>query len=242
MTADITVSGGAITAPSALSMPDFQALYTKWGDLAKSSRYVVMISTPPAIYNANITNGSKLKFQTSDLTYLCESAELPGRGFMNLDARYYGPQFKMPYQTTYEDVNLTFLCRDQFTEREFFDNWMEFINPTDTYDFAYRNTYVGAVRIFQMSDLQAHTNVGTQSQQRYSILLDKAYPILVNPQTMTWADDNFQRLTITFTYARWRREGLDTVSSTTSLPLVPGASTTIDDTTGGGTTIPLFNI
>jgi len=240
MTAIIDVTGGP-SAPGNLTMPDFQALYSKWGDLAKSSRFLVMVTVPPAISNANINGGSKLKFSTPDLTFLCESAELPGRGFMNSDLRYYGPNFKIPYQSTYEDVNMTFLCRDQFTEREFFDNWMEYINPSDTYDFSYRASYIGQVRVYQMSDLVAQTNSNSKSQQRYSILLDRAYPILVNPQTMTWADDNFQRLTITFTYTRWFREGLDTVPSADKKKLVPGA-TILDDTTGGGTTIPIFNL
>jgi hypothetical protein len=39
--------------------------------------------------------------------------------------------------------------------------------------------------------------------------MHNAYPILVNPQPMTWSDDIFQRLVVTFTYTHWTRPGLD---------------------------------
>jgi hypothetical protein len=31
----------------------------------------------------------------------------------------------------------------------------------------------------------------------------------VNPQQVTWADDNFQRITVSFTYTKWTRPKLD---------------------------------
>jgi hypothetical protein len=76
-----------------------------------------------------------------ELPYLCEVAEIPRRGFMNMDVRYYGPNEKLPFLTQYEDMNLTFLCRNKSYERQFFDDWMSIINPTNTFDFNYRESY-----------------------------------------------------------------------------------------------------
>lgn len=205
----VTIPGGLSSAPEKLGMQDF---LSRNQDLIKSSRFVIQILAPQvlSVNDPGLPNYSK--FDTSDLTYLCESAELPGRGFMNSDIRYYGPNYKIPYQTTYEDLNLTFLCRDKFKERKFFDDWMELINPTDTYNFSYRSTYVTTINIFQMSDVTYQSDNPDdpmRAQQRYTITCEEAYPILVNPQPMTWADDNFHRLTITFTYKRWRRAPYD---------------------------------
>jgi hypothetical protein len=33
--------------------------------------------------------------------------------------------------------------------------------------------------------------------------------MLINPQPVTWADDQIQRLSVTFTYHKWRRAGYD---------------------------------
>lgn len=231
---DIIVNGGIPSAPTKTSMIDFNSLYSKYGDLAKSSRFLVMVQPPPAVLKTD--NGDS--FPIEDLIYLCESAELPGRGFMSSDIRYYGPNFKVPYQSTYEDINLTFLCRDQFIERNFFDNWMSVINPVNSYDFAYRNTYLSTIYIWQMSDVDLKSSQSTQSdsgQSRYLFALEKAYPILVNPQPVTWADDNFHRITVTFSYTRWYRPNLEKIVNDDGGSLIKDGSQVV---TNNGTTLP----
>ena len=108
--------------PQYLSMNDFRAISEDYGGLAKTCRFAVKM----------IPTGSLVQQYATfcrDFTYLCEIAEMPGRGFMNIDVRYYGPNHKLPFQTTYEDMNLTFLCRSESMERQFFDDWMYHINP-----------------------------------------------------------------------------------------------------------------
>jgi hypothetical protein len=125
---------------------------------------------------------------------------MPGRGFMSTDIRYYGPNFKVPYQSVYEDLNLTFICRSEFLERGFFDNWMNLINPVKDFNFQYRDNYKSTVKLHQFSEFS--------DASVYSFIFDEAYPILVSPQPATWADDNFHRLTVSFTYRRWYRTNL----------------------------------
>jgi len=143
-----------------------------------------------------------------DLIYLCEVAEFPGRGFQNVDLRYYGPSFKMPFQTSYEDINLTFLCRSNSIERQLFDDWMDLINPVNTFDFNYRDDYACQIDIFQYSEYDKKGGYGS-SDVEYMFSLKDAWPVLVNPQQVTWADDQFLRLGVTFTYTKWTRGNLD---------------------------------
>jgi hypothetical protein len=177
-----------------LNMDRFRGVSNDKGGPAKSNRFLVQINDGPTNLNNSIRN---------DLTFLCEAAELPGRGFMSTDIRYYGPNFKAPYQSVYEDLNLTFICRDEFFEREFFDNWMSVINPVSTFNFEYKDNYTGEIVLQQYSDYE--------NDATYSFNFDKAYPILVSPQPATWADDNFHRLTVSFTYVRWYRKNLDRI-------------------------------
>lgn len=196
----IVVGGGSIEAPKNLTMTDFYAIAGKEDDLAKSARFLVTINPP-----VKVTNTFPSGYAFSDLTFLCESAELPGRGLIASDIRYYGPSYKIPYQSQYEDTNMTFLVRDRWNERRFFDNWMELINPQNSFDFAYRNDYISTVTVFAMSDLKK----GNKGQERYSWRLFEAYPILISGQQVTWADDNFHRLTVTFTFKKWYRPDQD---------------------------------
>lgn len=183
-----------------LDLTTARAVMDAYGGLAKSCRFFVRILPSGSL----LTEYSK---DVRDFSYLCESAEFPGRGFMSTDLRYYGPNFKMPYQSSYEDLNLTFICRNEFTEREFFDNWMELINPVSTYNFSYRSEYEATIEMYQMSDLD--TEGETTSNAVYSFRFEHVYPMLISPQPATWADDNFHRLTVGFTYTRWYRPGVD---------------------------------
>lgn len=187
---DITINN----APRYLSMPDFKSLSDAYGGLAKACRFAVRI-IPQGRFIQQISG-----YFANQLIYLCEAAEYPGRGFNNIDVRYYGPNLKLPYQSLYEDTTLTFICRNGSMERKFFDDWQTVINPVDTFDFSYRDDYRSQIEIFQFDDA---------NNPRYYFTLHNAYPVLINPQQLTWADDQFLRLGVTFTYSWWTRPGID---------------------------------
>ena len=184
-----------INAPANLTMIDFRAISDDYGGLVRSCRFAIRLNPI----------GSKIREYESfcrDFTYLCEIAEMPGRGFMNLDVRYYGPSHKLPFQSTYEDINFTFLCRAESVERQFFDDWMYEINPINSFDFNYRDDYRSEIDIFQFSE---STEDGKDPYATYAVTLHNAYPLLLNPQPMTWGDAQFQRLVVSFTYTHWSR-------------------------------------
>jgi hypothetical protein len=195
--------------PKNFSMNTIRSKFNaQYGQPAKNCRFAVVI-TPPLIFPAL----SKNTTVAQDLTYMCESAEMPGRAFLNVDLRHYGPSFKLPFQSKYEDSNMVFICRSKTYERQFFDDWLSAINPVDSFDFNYRNEYSTSIRIFQLSEEASASN--GQADANYAFTLHNAYPILVNPQPHTWADDQITRLGITFTYTWWTREGLDPNPGTT---------------------------
>ena len=200
-------------APTSFRMPDFMSVAQDYDGYAKSARFGVHIK--PRGVMLNYSNFAQ------DLLYLCEASELPGRSFLNVDVRYYGPNQKLPIQSQYEDINMTFICRNKSFERQFFDDWMMWINPPNTFDFFYRDEYSCEIDIYQYSDIG--TDNGSffgpayEHTPEYCITLFDAYPILVNPQPMTWSDDMFQRLVVNFTYTKWIRKGLDPRSGTFSL-------------------------
>jgi hypothetical protein len=199
--------------PERLTMTDFHSMSSMYNGLGKSSRFIVRIQ--PSGVNSKLT---KYRNMMPQLQYLCESAELPGRGFMHIDLSYHGPKFKVPYMTEYQETAMTFLCRNKSFEREFFDDWMELINPTNTFDFEYKDSYKAEIHMYQMSDTplikqneqREETQSKTEPYASYAWTLHDAFPVLVNPQPVTWADDNFQRLAVSFTFSKWTRRNKDT--------------------------------
>lgn len=134
-----------------------------------------------------------------NLALQCEAAELPGKTMTTADVKIYGPTFKVPYQTQYSDTSLTFLCTNDFYERKLFDRWMEAIHPTDTNNLRYpkgeKSRYLTNIKIIQYDDFV---------KQIYAVELIDAFPIGVAPQTLSWADDGFHRLSISFAYQKYR--------------------------------------
>ena len=134
-----------------------------------------------------------------NLALQCEAAELPGKTMTTADVKIYGPTFKVPYQTQYSDTSLTFLCTNEFYERKLFDRWMEAIHPTDTNNLRYpkgdKSRYLTNIKIIQYDDF---------IKQIYAVELIDAFPIGVAPQSLSWADDGFHRLTISFAYQKYR--------------------------------------
>jgi len=124
-----------------LSLNDFYArMKGDFGeDFAKTSRYYVKFSR-------------NLSFD-QELSYLCDAAEFPGRGFTSEVIRYYGPAYKIPVATEYEDLTLSIMVRDYWRERAYFDNWMNQINPINNFNFDYRQNYVCKIEVFPIMEL-----------------------------------------------------------------------------------------
>jgi hypothetical protein len=133
------------------------------------------------------------------LALQCESAELPGKTLATADVKIYGPTFKVPYQTQYTDTNLTFICTNDFYERKLFDRWMEAIMPSDTNNLRFpkgqQSRYLTNIKIIQYDDF---------IKQIYAVELMDAFPVGVAPQTLSWSEDGFHRLSISFAYQRYR--------------------------------------
>jgi len=217
----------------AFSPNSFLANIRSKDGLAKPCRYEVILPIPPyinsfignsifekilnfpnsifsdvsdAINSAFGKSGSKDEYSKSsnssmsrNLALQCEAAELPGKTLTTADVKIYGPTFKVPYQTQYGDTSLTFLCTNDFYERKLFDRWMEAIQPTDTNNLRFpkgdKSRYMTNIKIIQYDDFV---------KQIYAVELLDAFPIGVAPQALSWGDDAFHRLQISFAYQKYR--------------------------------------
>ena len=135
---------------------------------------------------------------TRYLALQCESAEIPGKTLQTDDVKIYGPTFKVPYQTQYSDLSLTFICTNDFYERKLFERWMEAIMPTDTNNLRYpkgqNSQYMTEITIKQYND---------DVKQIYGAKMIDAFPIGIAAQPLNWSEEGFHRLTIQFSYRRY---------------------------------------
>lgn len=195
--------------------------------LARTNRFEVILPIPPYIskfvsqsvleqilnipnsivanFSDSITGrGRDIQSQTANplmsryLALQCEAAELPGKTLQTADVKIYGPTFKVPYQTQYSDITLTFLCTNEFYERKLFDRWLEAIMPTDTNNMRYSKDeatrYMTNISVIQYDDF---------IKKIYVVELIDAFPFGIAPQTLSWADDGFHRLGVQFAYQKY---------------------------------------
>lgn len=195
------------------SIDKFLSEVDKWG-LARSNRYMVEMGYYSGLKNKTWPSGGEDNKNTGGGTgtaeapyeleevvvtaqtyqLLCESLEFPGRSFEFTDAAIYGPAYKMPYSTTFQEINMVFLCNQYLDQKQYFDNWMQYINPVNTYDFGYRDQYTADIVISQLDD---------RSNKTYSCKLVEAYPIAVQPLSASWQDDQFHKVQVTMSYRYW---------------------------------------
>lgn len=158
-------------------------------DLARPNRYDVQIPIPAVLAPFYLNTARNLQFR-------CEATEMPGRTFVTADRKIgSAPVQKIPYQTTYNDLTMTFIVGDDMKERLFFDQWMEFINPTSNYNFTYKSNYTTDIAINQY-DLKNNLT--------YKSVLIDAYPVIVNQLDLDWSNDTYHKLTVVFAYTNWQ--------------------------------------
>lgn len=181
------------------ALNDFRSYLNRFTDIAKADRFRVIINPV-----SGLTSPQGLSFE-------CEVSELPGRTIETFSARSYGPQYRYPHQSSYSDLNLTFLCMANMAggtdtgiwEKAFFDDWMELINPslqTTTaapWNMGYRDDYSVSVIVNHYDIFDKRT---------YSVEFLNSYPIAITPMQLSWNDDSQLKLTIAFAYTSWIRK------------------------------------
>jgi hypothetical protein len=174
------------------SINDFKSSFT--GDLSRQNRFDVSIPIPltllPYVKSAR------------QLTYRCENANLPGRTFATAEQKSYGPVEKYPYETTYTDIDLTFILDDDMQSKLLFDAWLNYINPAYNYNWRYKENYVTTITINQYS---------VTNDLTYSVNLYDAYPISMNQLDLDWNGEGYHKLSITFAYTYWKNNSLQSL-------------------------------
>ena len=181
-------------------------------EVARPKLFEVNIITPELLnkyfktYNIGLVNFEK------NLSLRCESTNIPGRTFATTEQKFgSNPTEKHAYHTTYNDIEMTFIVTENSTinklnkekenstlpEKQLFDAWMDIINPTDTYDFQYKENYVAPnIEIRELDSAGAFL---------FGVNLIDAFPISVNQLDLDWSNDGYHKLSVTFAYTRWEQ-------------------------------------
>lgn len=203
-----------LNAPNNTTMMDFNSVINNLGAPAKNCRFAIQILPSGGNPNGHFITQMGYTTLLRDMVYLCEAIEFPGRGFEFIESRYYGPSQFLPYNSKYNnEFSVSIITRQEGYERQLFDDWLEVINPTNLFDFNYADSYYSTIKVFQFAEYPGNNSARPYNAGDATYLweLQQAWPFQVNPQSITWADNDVLRLNITFTYRYWKRPGRDSI-------------------------------
>jgi len=173
-------------------------------DVARPNRFDVRIILPSNILN-NLNASDNNTLTPRILQLRCESTELPGRMFGTVEQKFgSNPTSKFPMHSAYNDLVMTFIVSDTMIERTIFDVWMEYINPTTTFDFDYKSNFVSDITV---------TQYDMQDKAVYTVNFYNVYPIVVNQMDLDWSNDGYHKVTVVFAYDYWQNQGLNTLGN-----------------------------
>ena len=172
-------------------------LRTKLGTLARPNNFLVSLALSDASTKALASNGVfapvKLADILSTFSFRCEKAELPGRTIATSDDTSIGTSLKLPYDMTYNDIQLSIICSTDMLERKFFESWMRYVVKYDG-TVAYYNNYAkgNTLTVSQLDDV---------GNEILKYTCSDIYPIALTPMNATWEENNtYQRFGVTLCY------------------------------------------
>jgi hypothetical protein len=190
------------------------------GGLSKASKFMVTITRSAG--SSRDDRAPPIAGGAQNLTFLCDSAYLPGLGYQTDEIRMsgYGNVEKRPYATIFQDVPLTFYSDADGSVFKYFHAWMQSVfafndaaNPNGTVkglplnSFQYPSEYYGVVEIIHMNEIKT-TKESDNTIVKYQLL--EAYPISIGDIQVDWnMQDQILKIPVTFAYTNWTSTTLD---------------------------------
>ena len=165
-------------------------LRSSLGSIMRPNNFSVSLSPSSALISAI---GSTYSDISKTLSLRCERAELPGKTIATSDDTSVGTSLKLPYDMTYNDIQLSIICAEDMIERRFFEQWMSFIvKPNGTVAFHSDYAKGNTLTVSQLDD------GGTP---KLTYVCRDIYPIAITPMNATWEEnDTYQRFGVTLCY------------------------------------------
>ena len=130
------------------------------------------------------------------LSQYAESVSLPGRSFSTSDIKF-GTGFtqKMPYNSIFDDVSVTWRMDEAMGIKDYFDRWQNIIHNKDSGYMGFYENYKSDMTISVLNK---------NNQQVYRCQLFDVYPLSVAAVELSHGSVNeIAKLQVTFAYKTW---------------------------------------
>jgi hypothetical protein len=156
----------------------------------RSDRFEVVFNLPPGLQGS--------PGFTRSLSVYCEEAQIPGLAATNLPIKIgawteYRTQ-NVEFLTT--ELSFTFLCDEFWSGREVFEDWIALAANTNSKEVGFYENYVADITVKSLS---------TQDDVLASWKVIEATPKLINLIPVSWSNQGFIRMSVSFAAKKWER-------------------------------------
>lgn len=158
------------------------------------------------------------KYNSNELNILCTNVNLPGRQIMTQE-RLIGPKgVKMPTGFVSDDISMTFYVMNDYSIREYFEEWQNRVINQNTFEIGYNNEYAQDVTIAQLKrgvaldlpidkffGLNVDIDIRSADSKAYECKLLGAYPTTMNQIELNNELDGLVQLNVQLSYRNWKK-------------------------------------
>jgi hypothetical protein len=163
----------------------------KAGGFAKPSKYEVTIGKPSVISSLKYKNDNEWK----KMLMFCDQASLPGVNYTTTQSRTFGEFREIPYERTFDPLQLSFYCDQQMWIKGFFDQWMANIQNSYTRVFNYYKEYTVNIQISVLDN---------NNKKVYGVELYECYPKTMNQIQLDYSAKDVMKMSVTMQYRYWK--------------------------------------
>ena len=158
------------------------------------------------------------QYNTADLNVLCTNVNLPGRQIMTQERLIGLKGVKMPTGFVSDDISMTFYVMNDYTIREYFEEWQNRVVNQNTFEIGYNNEYTRDVTIAQLKrgtalelpidqffGLNVDIDIRSADSKAYECKLLGAYPTTMNQIELNNELDGLVQLNIQLSYRNWKK-------------------------------------
>ena len=144
----------------------------------------------------NTLRGSKDAFggDLQKVLMHCDSVTLPGMSISTQPARTYGEFREMPYERTFDNINMTFYVDRTMDSKSLFDKWINSIQDPTTRQFNYYKEYITDIEMFVLDQ---------NDKEQYRVKLFECYPKSISSIQMDYSAKDIMKIQVSMNYRYW---------------------------------------
>lgn len=162
---------------------------------ARSNRFRVLFPLPATLSNAYSPSILEL------ISTQCQAVNLPSKQLGTFNHRNLGPIEKMPYDSIFNEITMTFRVDSKYLTRRFFQDWIMSINDHSGKTFKYRDEYQVDFNIMALNN---------KGDDVINIKVFQAYPTNLTAINLDEnSTDTITEFSVSFVYTQWREQPID---------------------------------